>query len=286
MPTLIGEAKDRYVEAYSQDEYDLYTDNEDTFHGVPRIHKTDVKDIKYLHRPDHDVETTFWSMIYASMQLSGPEDQKDDCGHGKHVDQSLSDHARFTWSRIHGHYIRWADRDADKLPKDSRDVLLVYTEEDWREALHPAVACLAPLFVQMARQIYPEYGLLATPPPQEHLHEAMRRLLLAHIMSMGDPVPLDPKNPRVMPLKLAPMNLDDTREWRSHWIPPREEKLATTSASRLKLTLRLPPLPRKRPAEEVVVEGNRGGEKDEDSGKQSKTHGKSPRASKRQKCSH
>ncbi|KAF7796481.1 hypothetical protein EIP86_007658 [Pleurotus ostreatoroseus] len=287
MPVLIGEAKDRYVEAYSQDEYDLYTDNEDTWHGVPRVHKTDVKDINYLHRPDHDVETTFWSMIYASMQLSGPEDQKDDCGHGKHVDESLSDHASFTWSRIHGHAIHFASRCENELPKDSRDVLLVYTEEDWREALHPAVACLAPLFVQMAHQIYPEYGLLETPPPQEHLHEAMRRLLLAHIVSMEDPVPLDPREPRAMPLKFTRIDPDDTSKWRSHWIPPREEELAPPSTSRLKLTLRLPPLPRKRSAEEeAAAEENRDGEKDEDIGKQSKADGKSPRASKRQKRSH
>ena len=53
----------------------------------------------------------------------------------------------------------------------------------------------------------PEYAYLSPPPPTEHLHEAMRRLLLQQIVKMSDDViPLDPKKIRVPIIDGKPIN--------------------------------------------------------------------------------
>ncbi len=53
-------------------------------------------------------------------------------------------------------------------------------------ALDPKLAFLGQMLVRMAAQIRPEYGYLSPPPPKDHLHESMRRLLLEQILEMGD----------------------------------------------------------------------------------------------------
>ena len=50
---------------------------------------------------------------------------------------------------------------------------------------------------QLLYQIAPEYAFLQPPPCQEHLHEAMRRILLDAIVNLKSDVPLNPKNPRL-----------------------------------------------------------------------------------------
>jgi hypothetical protein len=50
----------------------------------------------------------------------------------------------------------------------------------------------------MAQQILLEYSFLSPEPPGEHLHEAMRRILLQQIVDMGEnAIPLDPEKGRV-----------------------------------------------------------------------------------------
>ena len=54
------------------------------------------------------------------------------------------------------------------------------------------------MLTEMKYQILPEYGHLPGLNP-EHLHEAMRRILLAQIVKMrkeGKPIPLQPGKPR------------------------------------------------------------------------------------------
>ena len=57
------------------------------------------------------------------------------------------------------------------------------------------------LMWKLAVQIAPEYALLSPDIAPDHLHEAVRRLLLQAIVDMKDDIPLDPKKCR--------------REWRA-----------------------------------------------------------------------
>ena len=59
-------------------------------------------------------------------------------------------------------------------------------------ALHPKLSSLSGMMTKLSYQVAPEYGRLETQPPQEHLHEAFRRILLEQILSMNDPIPLTP----------------------------------------------------------------------------------------------
>ena len=50
---------------------------------------------------------------------------------------------------------------------------------------------------KMGAQIYPEYGWFSPPPVDDHLHEAMRRLLLEQILKMQeDPIHLQDEETR------------------------------------------------------------------------------------------
>ena len=206
MPTLRGKTKRLYIQAYSQEAYDRYNDTDLTWHGVPRELREDSTD--YSHEPRHDAESVFWSLVYVLMKApalngAGPED-------------SLSDHARFTWRRLRGQGMPNLARLGGKVV-DSRDVLLAYTEEDWANALAPGLAPVAPLLAKLAAQIQPEYALLQECPRKEHLHEAMRRLLLDHILTMEHPL-VFPSKVRPIPLNSPAIDVlrDDCGYWPAH----------------------------------------------------------------------
>ncbi|KAI0076436.1 hypothetical protein K474DRAFT_1708154 [Panus rudis PR-1116 ss-1] len=85
--------------------------------------------------------------------------------------------------------------------EDARHNLLQYSVEKLQEALQPRLSSLTPLLRKLARQVMPEYAYLLPSPPEDHLHEAFRRLLLEHIVGMDDPIPLIPGRSRADDLK-------------------------------------------------------------------------------------
>ena len=78
---------------------------------------------------------------------------------------------------------------------------------------------------QLSLQVQPEYGLLNPPPAEDHLHEAFRRILLNHILSMEDDTPLTPNVSR------DPTVADSTTSLQQP--PPKSEKLPSNTTSRL-----------------------------------------------------
>jgi hypothetical protein len=181
MPTLDGEAKALYVAAYGEDVYNKFTDddNDQRFHGGLN---TGEAQGGFLHLPRHDVESVFWtllsSILHAYPSAGDPETTTD-----KRFDAALK--------ALESHII-------DKSQIDYRDNLLGFRAYKFQEALHSDLATLAPMLESMCHQIRPEYSFLSPAPQKEHLHEAMRRILLRQIVSMGrDAIPLDPKKVRV-----------------------------------------------------------------------------------------
>ncbi|KAI0076336.1 hypothetical protein K474DRAFT_1675708 [Panus rudis PR-1116 ss-1] len=207
MPVLAGKAFAVYVIAYGEETYERHNDGLDTFHGshlpedAPRSNDTLVnppkqgppKDRKALllwadqqdaagtalteppeasvtskpfcHRMDHDAESMFW-VLFRCLLCAQPRDVPVEEDTNSNTD---------AWQLFTRHTI-------SKKPGDSRAVIMGWTEDEFRAALHPKLAHVASLLRKLVLQVRPEYGYLDPPPPQEHLHEAMRRLLLEAIV--------------------------------------------------------------------------------------------------------
>ena len=174
MPELHGKAKELYIKYYGKETYDAYTDVVlNTFHGERYIPDT-PDDTKFSHRPDHDMESMFWILVF-TLLLAKPLGAPDEATPAFQAGYKL----------FHNHVI-------SDDPFDQRERFLLSGKKRWQQSLHPKLSSLAGLLWRMADQVKPEYGLLESLPVQDHLHEAFRRLLLEHIISMDDPIPLTP----------------------------------------------------------------------------------------------
>ena len=171
MPELEDEAKRLYEDSYGPGTYADYCDKNDTAHGrtVPET----FSEMEFGHRPDHDVESIYWVLL-ATLLRAEPRDP-------------LPDPNLTTYWKLYNIFLTHTiERGA---PWDSRSLLLGLTDNTIRLALDPRLSSLAPMLTEMAQQVRPEYAYLQ--PSQEHLHEAMRRLLLRQIVEMGeDAIPL------------------------------------------------------------------------------------------------
>lgn len=175
MPELEGRARDIYIEFYTQETYDLYSDeDDDTVHGrnpPKRSHSS----LPFSHRPDHDVESIFWVLVFAVMTAL-PKGAVDT------PSQAFYEGMKY----LRGHTIE------EGALGDSRDWFFFRDSNDWKRMLHSKLSPIAKMMEDLAMQVYPEYGLLYPPPRPEHLHEAFRRILLNQILSMEDDIPLTP----------------------------------------------------------------------------------------------
>ncbi|CAL1717166.1 unnamed protein product [Somion occarium] len=168
MPSLEDRTKEIYQRVYGQEAYDRYEDTADTFHSG-RASSRKAKDVAFVHRPDHDVESLFWLLV-AVFLLAKPLGEPD-----KPTQRFYS-----AWKHIERHMVAGAGCD------DTREPFLSYSVAHWEAALHPGLSSLAPLLENLATQVQPEYALMDPAPPEDHLHEAFRRLILEHIVGMGD----------------------------------------------------------------------------------------------------
>ena len=149
---------ERDGESYSEQSPDLCIDSDHHLLVVPQ----------FYHRPDHDVESFFWVLL-TSLLRAQPKNSEDDANLVRY---------RQAYDVFLQHSIR------ENADLDSRTGLLQFGVKQFRRALHPELHDLAPMLRKMAEQIAPEYGYMKPPPARDHLHEAMRRLLLEQIFHM------------------------------------------------------------------------------------------------------
>lgn len=210
MPLLSLRAQKYYFMAYAKKEYLDRNDKKDTCHGyvIPAESKdsnilgsgdvldsddiltsdndadgnsaqaknrgrdigglSDAAEPSFHHRPDHDVESFFWVLLATLLQAQ-PKYSEDDTHLADYWD---------AYDMFSRHSIQ------DGRENDSRTELLSYRERQFKHALHPKLHNLAPMLSEMAKQVAPEYGYMDPPPALDHLHEAMRRLLLEQIVQM------------------------------------------------------------------------------------------------------
>lgn len=184
MPHLSSDAKQVYIDTYGQEAYDDYDDSDGTVHrgGMPG---PGAAPPTYFHRPDHDVESIFWVLLTSLLNAQPKEVDPRAEAHFFHYENA---------SKMLDYHIITKDADGDE-----RDGLLSFTTSRFQRALDPKLDSLAEMLYMMMRQVRPEYAYLDPPPVKDHLHEAMRRLLLEQILKMqasGDPIPLIPGCPR------------------------------------------------------------------------------------------
>ncbi|KAF7797277.1 hypothetical protein EIP86_008472 [Pleurotus ostreatoroseus] len=182
MPVITGKARDLYDKAWGSNTYNRYCDHGDTCHGVTVPADKVLKNIysakaliPVVHKPHHDVESMFWSLYITAIQLVPKCDIAD----------SITGVFKTTWDDIRKHRIA----DTWNEDVDIRDSLLTFLTDDMELALHPGLAASSPLtelIYSLGEQICPEYDLLDGIDKPEHLHEAMRRLLLDAIVKMED----------------------------------------------------------------------------------------------------
>ncbi|KAJ3491351.1 hypothetical protein NLI96_g773 [Meripilus lineatus] len=206
MPVLEGEVRELYEFAYGTETYDRYCDTPKTVHGalpltakqLNMFGKSDARP-PFFHKPHHDAESLFWVLLYVLI-------------HAQPLERSRKANLEPFWTvRRWFHYQEiGARRLFDARAPFFRDRSLKFI----RSYLDPKLAPLAGLISQLLGHVYPEYDLFETPPPSEHLHEAMRRLLLKFIHSMKDPITLDPRVSR--PLEHDDPLTKGQNGWRRH----------------------------------------------------------------------
>ncbi|CAL1717136.1 unnamed protein product [Somion occarium] len=168
MPGLEDTAKDIYIRTYGNETYEEYEDAAGERHGGGASSRK-AKDTPFIHRPDHDVESMFWLLVVVFL-LAKPQGMPDDC----------TEELYGAWDYIERHTIGAPGRD------DTRQPFFLYDADGWEAILHPGLSSLAPLMVKLGVQVFPEYALMDPAPPEDHLHEVFRRLILEHIVGMGD----------------------------------------------------------------------------------------------------
>ena len=178
MPTLTGEAKDLYVKAYGQDRYDRFTDK-DTFHGGKPPARQPKTLPAFVHRPAHDAESIYWTMVAALLRVHPKSAERE---------QFASEMVAMTWDTLHRHKIP----DQPLLYRDPRNEIVTMGDNDWQTHFFPEMNDVATLLHDISRQLAPEYEFWSPRPPDDHLHEAMQRLILQYLVEHRDqPIPLD-----------------------------------------------------------------------------------------------
>ncbi|TBU37826.1 hypothetical protein BD309DRAFT_1004721 [Dichomitus squalens] len=195
MPTLTGDALHLYTTAYGQERYDRY--NEDpvarTCHGgYPPTRDSEgeleLPDLPaFVHRPEHDVESVYWTMIYALLRAQPATAPRE---------LDLSAASASVWKTLLSHYIpgeKYARSD------EKRHEVMSRTKQEWLDLFHATMEDVALLLWRITLHVRAEYALWKREgnPQPDHLHEAVQRLILQYLIDHRDnPIQLDPDHLR------------------------------------------------------------------------------------------
>ncbi|TFK81814.1 hypothetical protein K466DRAFT_655989 [Polyporus arcularius HHB13444] len=186
MPTLKGEAQGLYVKAYGQERFERFMEkNSNTCHGaVPPDTYPDPLP-PFVHRPCHGVESIFWTMLAALLRV-----QPRSAAREPHASPPL---ARL-WKKLQEH--RTPEGPAECY--DDREGLFVVGRSLWvRLYFQPEMRDVAHLLYEIRCQLGPEYEFWTPRPPDDHLHEALQRLILQYLVDHRDKdISLDPDHLR------------------------------------------------------------------------------------------
>ncbi|TFK81815.1 hypothetical protein K466DRAFT_655990 [Polyporus arcularius HHB13444] len=185
MPALTGEAKLLYIQAYGQERYDQFAEKSSfTCHGA--IPPSDLPDPLpvFVHRPCHDAESIFWTMFAAILHAQPASGTREPWA-SKRVAE--------LWKKLHEHEIPDNPADYD----DHREDIFHTLALPWARYFHPDLRDVAQLLYDIRCQVAPEYEYWTPRPPDDHLHEALQRLILQYLVEHRDKdIALDPDHLR------------------------------------------------------------------------------------------
>ncbi len=187
IPELSEKARELYVNAHGEAHYARYNDTKFTRHGAcpPGFDDFDAPRA-FCHRPEHDVESIYWSMVSALLNVR-PRGAEEEPG---------AAHAfAATWHNLLTHII---PDDNPSTYTDPRDLTLQQNEQAWRLQLLGDMKDVGTLLYKISRQIRPEYAFCGDGLLPDHLHEAVQRLILQYLADHDD-IPLDPDYLRLIP---------------------------------------------------------------------------------------
>ncbi|KAI0634298.1 hypothetical protein C8Q77DRAFT_1157138 [Trametes polyzona] len=189
MPLMCEEAKSLYVKVHGEDRYTRYNDTRETCHGGIRPAEEEAMldavlvPVEFYHRWEYDAESVFWTMYSVLLRVL-PEGTtvQDDEVHEAMVND---------WKSLRDHTI--PDKPNRRKP-DSRNAIIEARLPDFVAAFMPEMRDVALMLWRIAKQVWPTYAQMSPLPPYEdHLHEAMQRLLLDYLVTHRDrDIPLQP----------------------------------------------------------------------------------------------
>ncbi|KAI0772799.1 hypothetical protein BD413DRAFT_34303 [Trametes elegans] len=225
MPLLSGKALELYLATHGEDRYNRYNDNESTFHGgiPPDAGYVDdnfdqelgeVADtLPFYHRWEYDAESVYWTLFSVLIRVL-PEDAEFSPGAQQNLAQQ--------WTRLASHTI------SDTPNSDSRPPILQITKMShicplFAKSMHD----VALMLLKMSAQVAPSYALMPQlPPHDDHLHEAMQRLILDYLVThLDNPIPLTGELRETGQPTQQVAAVDNYR-------PPEEKKSTVTSSKR------------------------------------------------------
>ena len=188
MPQLSDNACALYIGAHGKGRYERYNDTKATPHGAepPDLDERFKTPPVFRHRPEHDVESIYWSMVSALLHVR-PMDVEGE----PEMPKVFVD----AWGDLLSHRIP----EAGEGYSDPRGNFLSKEWEDWPQLFLGSMKDLGPLLFDISRQIRAEYALCGDGLLPDHLHEAVQRLILQYLVDHDD-IPLNPHNLRTIPL--------------------------------------------------------------------------------------
>ncbi|OBZ76718.1 hypothetical protein A0H81_03222 [Grifola frondosa] len=173
MPELTGKAKELYEKAHEQRCKD-YLEEPDTFHGGVPSTDPDFVPPKWRHRPEHDVESVFWSMLVALLRVIPKNEWW--------TAHSESEY-RTVWKILREH--RFEAKATDERYQIFE--MFLYDKPCIPAYVLPTPFLpIIPLIKNIMLQVQPEYAAMGQQPPKEdHLHEAIQRLIFQYLVDHG-----------------------------------------------------------------------------------------------------
>ncbi|KAI0325361.1 hypothetical protein GY45DRAFT_1312281 [Cubamyces sp. BRFM 1775] len=229
MPLLDGAAKGLYIKVLGEERYNKYNDSPNTVHGgipLPPLKEQDVlqraEEMTFYHRWEYDAELVFWTMYSALLRVTpiGFEETETTL-------KSLST----AWMTFYNHSI---PPDPTTM-SDPRNNLIKLTPNKFRLAFPPTMELVADLLLELSRHVSPSYAMMEQLPPyDDHLHEAMQRLILRYLVAhLDDPIPLISGKRRAVNFPEPPEPIRGTRGGTTEELQRTEEREKQQKQERL-----------------------------------------------------
>ncbi|TBU22020.1 hypothetical protein BD311DRAFT_169894, partial [Dichomitus squalens] len=193
MPRLTGDALQLYTAVYGEERYDGYNDQPaaGTWHGGrppmtldPDRHRS-ANLPAFVHRPEHDVESVYWTMVYALLRAQPITAPKED-----YAPPAVA----IVWQILLAHHIP-PQQSSRKV--ENRDKIIYSPEEEWLELFCADMQDVGVLLWEISQHVRSEYALWEGALRPDHLHEAVQRLILQYLVDHREKdIKLDPSRRR------------------------------------------------------------------------------------------